>query len=119
MPDKPRHGEVEMGTIGEAVAAPQTTDQHSTLATLAEIATPVENQDIEQRNALRSESHASTLEIRRVTDCPHETLTLEQARRGRSSYSAYLDRKRDMNAAKTNLAEEPETTGSDAREPSH
>ena len=66
MPDKPRHGEVEMGTIGEAVA-PQTTDQHRTLATLAEIATPVENQDIEQRNALRSESHASTLEIRRQT----------------------------------------------------
>ena len=66
MPDKPRHGEVEVDTIAEAVAAPQTTDQHRTLATLAETATPVENQDIEQRNALRSESHASTLEIRHI-----------------------------------------------------
>ena len=52
MPDKPRHGEVEVDTIAEAVAAPQTTDQHRTLATLAETATPVENQDIKQRNAL-------------------------------------------------------------------
>ena len=55
-----------------------------------------------------------------MTKCPHETLTLEQARRGRSAYGAYLDRKRDINAARANLAEEPlpeTTTGSDTSEP--
>ena len=64
MPDKPRHCEAEEDTIAGAVDAPQTTDQHRTLAT--ETATPAENQDTEQRNALRPKSHASTVEIRHM-----------------------------------------------------
>ena len=46
-------------------------------------------------------------EAHRTTDCPHEKLTLEQARKGRSAYGAYLDQK---NTARANLAEESETT---------
>ena len=64
MLDEPRHCEVEVDTIGEDVAARQTTHQHRTLAT--ETATPVENQDTLQHNALNSELHASTVEMRHM-----------------------------------------------------
>ena len=66
MPDKTRHCEVEVDTIAEDVAAPQTTDQHRTLALATETATPAENQDTEQHSALKSESHASTVETRHM-----------------------------------------------------
>ena len=55
-------------------------------------------------------------EAHRTTDCPHEKLTLEQARKGRSAYSAYLDQK---NTARANLlvAEESETTPANSETP--
>ena len=44
---------------------------------------------------------------RRLADCPHTSLTQEQARRGRSAYSIYVTRKNSTRAL-ANLAEETE-----------
>ena len=105
----------EEGDIG--AGADEAHSDHHTLRLAVEIAILGKNQNTEQCSAQKTKYHSPIIatETRHIdpthrpTDYPHETLTQEQARKGRSAYSPYLtSSERNTNTARASLAKESE-----------